>query len=164
MIIKATEDLGCALKALVRDEREYCKADEMQLFQALSVLMKDYPERLVIIYEAFKCRSTSRMRRGWSNINCKGAVVREQFQNSTRFSLITIDGINSFAPEPCHTVLRDQIDDESAIGTVDADCFCTGLRHLRPVLEFFPVWRSSIRSFNGQHFNARVRRNQRSNQ
>ena len=122
------EDLGYSSKVLTRVARESCETDETQFLQALSILLQEHPERLITIDKTHKDRNASRKQRGWSKRNCKAVITRKWFQNVARYTLIAVANINGFIPAACHTVLRDQISDKGAAGTVDADYFIYWVR------------------------------------
>ena len=111
------------------------EADEIRFLQALSILLQDCPERLVLIDETHKDRNASRKRRGWSRRNCENIVSRKWFQNVVRYTFIDVADINGFIVSACHTVMRDQISEEGAAGTVDQEYFLYWVKnYLCPVL------------------------------
>ena len=76
--------------------------------------------------------------KGGSRRNCDSMVSHEWFQNVVRYTLIGAADINGFIVSACHTVLRDQISEEGAAGTVDGDYFLYWIRtYLCPVLGRF---------------------------
>ena len=50
-------------------------------------------------------------------------MIQEWFESVTRYTLIAAADINGFIPAACHTVLRDEISEEGAAGTVDGEYF-----------------------------------------
>jgi len=50
-------------------------------------------------------------------------IATLQEESVVRYTLIAAANINGFIPSACHTVLRDQISEEGAAGTVDSDYF-----------------------------------------
>ena len=123
------------MKVLSRAARERCETDEIRFLQALSILLQDCPERLVLIDETHKDRNASRKRRGWSRRNCETLLTHEWFQSVVRYTLIAAADINGFIVSACHTVLRDTISEEGAAGTVDGDYFLYWVKnYLCPVL------------------------------
>ena len=62
-------------------------------------------------------------------------VINEWFESVARYTLIAAADINGFIPAACETVMRDEISDEGAAGTVDSDYFVYWVEHfLCPVL------------------------------
>ena len=49
--------------------------------------------------------------------------MNEWFESCIRYTLIAAADINGFIPAACHTVVRDEISDKRAAGTVDGDYF-----------------------------------------
>lgn len=49
--------------------------------------------------------------------------MNEWYESCIRYTLIAAADINGFIPCACHTVVRDEISDEGAAGTVDGDYF-----------------------------------------
>ena len=98
--------------------------NEIRYLQALEILLQSSPERLVTIDETHKDRNAARRRRGWGKKgNTDGAVMTEWFESCVRYTLIAAADINGFIPVACHTVIRDEISDEGAAGTVDGEYF-----------------------------------------
>ena len=50
-------------------------------------------------------------------------MIQEWFESVTRYTLIAAADINGFIPAACHTVLRDEVSEEGAAGTVDGEYF-----------------------------------------
>ena len=46
-------------------------------------------------------------------------MTREWFKNEVRYTLIAAADVNGFIPSACHTVMRDELLEEGAAGTVD---------------------------------------------
>ena len=91
-----------------------------------------------MIDETHKDRNAARRRRGWSNRNTKTVLTHEWFKSIVRYTLIGAADINGFIASACHTVLRDQISDEGAAGTVDSEYFLYWIKtYLFPVLGKF---------------------------
>ena len=61
-------------------------------------------------------------------------VIQEWFESVTRYTLIAAADINGFIPAACHTVLRDEISEEGAAGTVDIEYLYWVKHYLCPVL------------------------------
>ena len=65
-------------------------------------------------------------------------LTHEWFKSIVRYTLIGAADINGFIASACHTVLRDQISDEGAAGTVDSEYFLYWIKtYLFPVLGKF---------------------------
>ena len=90
----------------------------------MEIYLQSRPERLVTIDETHKDRNAARRRRGWGRKgNAGGVTVKAWFENAARYTLIAAADVNGFIPAACHTVLRDELSDEGAAGTVDGDYF-----------------------------------------
>ena len=50
-------------------------------------------------------------------------AMKAWFESVTRYTLLAAADVNGFISSACHTVLRDEISDEGAAGTVDGDYF-----------------------------------------
>ena len=102
---------------------------------ALKILLQEDEDRLITIDESHKDRNAGRRRRGWAHRNSGGVKVKEWYANVVRYSLLAAADVNGFIPAACHTVRRDEISDEGAAGTVDAEYFLDWVKnYLCPVL------------------------------
>lgn len=87
-----------------------------------------------MIDETHKDRNAARRRRGWKRRN-SNAEINERHPNNVRYTLLAAADVNGFIPVACHTVMRDQISEEGAAGTVDTEYFEYWVeRYLCPVL------------------------------
>ena len=119
-----TEKLRYSMKVLQTVAKQQCEMNEIRYLQALEILLQSNPERLVTIDETHKDRNAARRRRGWGKKgNTDGAVMTEWFESCVRYTLIAAADINGFIPVACRTVIRDEISDEGAAGTVDGEYF-----------------------------------------
>ena len=99
------------------------------------MLLQGDASRLITIDETHKDRNASRRRKGWAYQNSGGAKVKEWYRNVVRYTLIAAADVGGFIPAACHTVLRDEISEEGAAGTVDAEYFQYWIEnYLCPVL------------------------------
>ena len=130
--------LNYSLQALTTRAKQQCEDDQERFLQALAVLLQECPERLITIDETHKDRNASRRRRGWALKNSGGVNAAEWFRNVVRYTLIAAADINGFIPSACHTVLREELSDEGAAGTVDSEYFLYWVKeYLCPVLGNF---------------------------
>ena len=131
-----TEKLEYSTKVLQTVAKQQCEVDEIRFLQAIEILLQSCPERLVTIDETHKDRNAAKRRRGWGKKgNTDGAVMNEWFESCIRYTLIAAADINGFIPAACHTVVRDEISDEGAAGTVDGDYFLYWVKeYLCPIL------------------------------
>ena len=130
------EQLGYSMQVLQTVAKQQCECDEIRYLQALELMLQSCPERFITIDETHKDRNAARRRRGWGKRgNPDGVVINEWFESVTRYTLIAAADINGFIPAACETVIRDEISDEGAAGTVDSDYFVYWVEHfLCPVL------------------------------
>ena len=107
----------------------------------MEIYIQSQPERLITIDETHKDRNAGRRRRGWGHRGKTGGeIVHAWFQNVARYTLIAAADINGFIPAACHTVLRDEISDEGAAGTVDGEYFLHWVEeYLSPVLRSYEL-------------------------
>ena len=130
------EKLQYSMKVLNVAAKQQCKDEETRYLQAMEMVLQSNPDWLVTIDETHKDRNAARRRRGWSHRgNTEGMEVKEWYENVIRYTLLAAADVNGFIPSACHTVQRDDISDESAAGTVDADYFLYWVKtYLCPVL------------------------------
>ena len=130
------EELNYTMKVLQAISKQQCEQDEIRFLQAMEMYLQSCPERLITIDETHKDRNAARRRRGWGRKgNSGGVTVRAWFENVVRYTLIAAADINGFIPSAYHTVLRDEISDEGAAGTVDGEYFLYWVtKFLCPVL------------------------------
>ena len=116
--------------------KQQCEQDEIRFLQAMEIYLQAKAERLITIDETHRDRNAARRRRGWGHKgNLGGVTVKAWFENVARYTLIAAADINGFIPSACHTVLRDELSDEGAAGTVDGDYFLKWVKeYLCPVL------------------------------
>lgn len=121
------EKLGYSMKVLQTVARQQCEQDEIRFLQSLEILLQLCPERLVTIDETHKDRNAGRRRRGWGKKgNADGVVLNEWFESCAWCTLIESADINGFITAASHKIVRDELSDERAAGTVYGDYFCTG--------------------------------------
>ena len=130
------EKLSYSLQVLSTIAKRQCEDEETRFLEALDMLLQSCPDRLLMVDETHKDRNAARRRRGWCRRgNGDAAVVREWFDNVARYTLLAAADINGFIPSACHTVMRDEISEEGAAGTVDSDYFLHWVKtYLCPVL------------------------------
>ena len=118
------EKLDYSLQVLSTIAKQQCEDEETRYLQALEILLQSCPDRLVMVDESHKDRNAARRRRGWRRKGSgDAAVVKEWFNNVVRYTLMGAADINGFIPAACHTVLRDELSEEGAAGTVDGEYF-----------------------------------------
>ena len=130
------ERLGYSLQVLLTIAKQQCEQDEIRFLQAMEMYLQSDAERLITIDETHKDRNAARRRRGWGRKgNTQGVRTKAWFDNVARYTLIAAADINGFIPAACHTVRRDEISDEGAAGTVDAEYFLYWVKeYLFPML------------------------------
>ena len=130
------EKLGYSMKVLQTVAKQQCEADEIRFLQALEIMLQSCPDRLVTIDETHKDRNAARRRRGWGKKgNMDGGVLNEWFQSCVQYTLLAAADVNGFIPAACHTVVRDEISDKGAAGTVDGEYFIYWIKnYLCPML------------------------------
>ena len=90
----------------------------------MDLFLQPCPDRFITIDETHRDRNTARRRRGWGRKwNSGGVTVWSWFENVARYTLIATADINGFIPCACYTVMRDEISDKGAAGTVDGEYF-----------------------------------------
>ena len=102
---------------------QQCDEEEMQFKLALELLLQGDSNWLITIDETHKDRNAARRRRGWAHKNSGGVMTREWFKNEVRYTLMAAADVNGFIPSACHTVMRDELSEEGAAGTVDGEYF-----------------------------------------
>ena len=133
-----TKKIGYSLQSISTSAKQQCKEYQDQFLFALHQQLQGDPTRLITIDETHKDRNASRRRRGWAKRNSGGVKLKEWYTNVVRYTLIAAADIHGFITSACHTVLRDEILEEGAAGTVDADYFLYWVReYLVPVLGRF---------------------------
>ena len=130
------ERLGYSMKVLQTIAKQQCEVDEIRFLQAMEIYLQSDAERLITIDETHKDRNAARRRRGWGHKkNTGGVTMKAWFENVARYTLLAAADVNGFIPAACHTVLRDEILDEGAAGTVDGTYFLHWIKeYLCPVL------------------------------
>ena len=129
------EKLNYSLQVLETIAKQQSKDEETRYMQALDILLQSDPDRLIMVDETHKDRNAARRRRGWRKRGNGNAVaLREWFETVARYNLIAAAGINGFIPAACHTVVRDEISEEGAAGTVDIEYLYWVKHYLCPVL------------------------------
>ena len=130
------DKLGYSMQVLQRIAKQRNEQDEIKYLNALSLMLQSCPERFITIDETHKDCNAARRRRGWGKKgNPDGVVLNEWFESVVCYTVIAAVDINGFIPAACDTVLRDEISDEGAAGTVDSDYFLHWVEHyLCPVL------------------------------
>ena len=118
-----TERLSYSQQVLETLAKQQCVEDEHRFKLALALLLQGCPERLVTVDETHKDRNAARRRRGWARRNSGGLQTREWFLSEVRYTLLAAADIGGFVASACHTVMRDELSDEGAAGTVDGDYF-----------------------------------------
>ena len=114
---------------------QQCEEEEIQFRVALGLLLQGDVRRLITIDETHKDRNAARRRRGWAHRNSGGVMTREWFKNEVRYTLIAAADVNGFIPSACHTVMRDELSEEGAVGTVDGEYFLYWVKeYLCPML------------------------------
>ena len=99
------------------------------------MLLQGDGSRSITIDETHKDRNASRRRKGWAYRNSGGATIKEWYRNVVRYTLIAAADIHGFIPSACNTILRDEISEEGAAGTIDAEYFLYWVEnYLCPVL------------------------------
>ena len=74
-------------------------------------------------------------RRAWARRNSGGAAVKKWFENHVRYTMIAGTNIDGFVDCTIEFVEREEISNEGAVGTVDAERFHEWVaRHLCPIL------------------------------
>jgi len=129
--------LGKTLQVMNRKAAQQCEETQEQFKRALELLLQGDPERLLLVDETHKDRNAARRRRGWGRRNNKlgQSIISEWYRSVVRYTLIAAADINGFIESACDTVLRDEISDEGAAGTVDREYFVNWVRtKLCPVL------------------------------
>ena len=128
--------LGYSMKVLQNIASQQCELNETRFLEAMGLYLHGFPDRLITIDETHRDRNAARRRRGWGKKgNGGGVTVRAWFENVVRYTLIAPADINGFIPCACHTVLRDEVSDEGAAGTVDGEYFLHWVKnYLCPVL------------------------------
>ena len=134
-----TDKLGLTLQVLSTRAKQQCETSRGRFSAALSFLLQDCPERLLMVDETHKDRNAARRRRGWGRRNAKGGKkVAQWFKNTVRYTLIAAADINGFIECACETVDRNELSDEGAAGTVDREYFTRWVKEkLCPVLGRF---------------------------
>ena len=140
------DKLGYSLQVLQTVAKQRCEEDENQFLHSLGLYLQSCPERLITIDESHKDRNAARRRRGWGKRGkSDGVVLNEWFESCVRYTVIAAADINGFIPAACHTVVRDEILDEGAAGTVNGEYFLYWIKnYLCPVLGNYE--RGEIRS------------------
>ena len=103
--------------------KQQCEDDECRFKQAFALLLQGCPEWLVTVYETHKDRNAARRRRGWARRNLGGLETRECFLSEVRYTLLATADIDGLIPAACHTVIRYELSNEGAAGTVDGEYF-----------------------------------------
>lgn len=139
---------------LAKQQRE---EDEHRLKQAFEILLQRYLERLVTVDKTHKDRRAVRRRRGWGHRNLGSLETRDWIIFDIRYTLISAADISGFVQSACHTVMRDELSDEGAAGTVDDHYFLYWIKeYLVPTLSNYE--RGEPRPVDGQCLNPHVRR------
>ena len=134
-----SKKLDYSLKVLNDVAKQRRIEDEHMFKTCLEIVLQGCPERLIMIDETHKDRNAARRRRGWKKRNTD-AETTEWFQSCVRYTLMAAADIRGFIVSACHTVLRDQISEEGAAGTVDGDYFLYWIKeYLCPVLGNFEM-------------------------
>ena len=130
-----TTHFNYTLQTIMASAKQQCKEEQQAFLSSLKLLLQNDPDRLITIDETHKDRNASRRRRGWAVRNAGGATIKEWYRNVVRYTMIAAADINGFIPAACHTVLCDELSDEGAAGTVDAEYFLYWVKeYLCPVL------------------------------
>ena len=136
-----TNELGLTLQVLTTRAKQQCEISRSRFTAALSFILQNCPERLVMVDETHKDRNAARRRRGWGRRNARGGIkLAEWFKNTVRYTLIAVADINGFIECACETVDRRELSDEGAAGTVDREYFTRWVKEkLCPVLGRFDL-------------------------
>ena len=130
-----SERLGYSQQVMISLATQQCEEEEIQFKVALELLLQGDVNRLITVDETHKDRNAARRRRGWAHKNSGGVMTREWFKSEVRYTLIAAADVNGFIPSACHTVMRDELSEEGAAGTVDGEYFLYYIRtYLCPML------------------------------
>lgn len=93
------------------------------------------PEQVIIIDETHKDKNAARRRKAWGRRNSGGIALKRWFRNEIRYTMIAGMNLNGFVDSTIELVIRDEISNEGAAGTVDAIHFQSWVKeYLCPVL------------------------------
>lgn len=132
-----TKYLHKSLQVMKRRASQQCEVSQNKFKSALELLLQGDPARLILIDETHKDRNAARTSRGWGRRNNKlgSSIIEEWFKSVVRYTLIAVADINGFIECACDTILRDEISNEGAAGTVDREYFVNWVKtKLCPVL------------------------------
>lgn len=132
-----TRYLGKTQQVMRRRASQQCEVAQARFKRALELLLQGDPERLVLIDETHKDRNAARRSRGWGRRNNKlgDSIISEWYKSVVRYTLIAVADINGFIESACDTVLRDEISNEGAAGTVNREYFVNWVKtKLCPIL------------------------------
>ena len=92
-------------------------------------------EQVVFIDETHKDKAASRRRRAWGRLNSGGVKLERWFRQEARYTMIAGFNVDGFVMSTIECVMRDEISQEGAAGTVNADHFEDWVEHyLCPIL------------------------------
>jgi hypothetical protein len=129
-----TQKLDVSLQVCVEVATQRNELQRFEYRMALDVLVQ-HPKQVIVIDETHKDRNASRRRRGWGKRNGGGVKVNRWFNENINYTMIAAMNYFGFIDASIKLVMRDEISEEGAAGTVDAQGFQEWVReHLVPIL------------------------------
>ena len=129
-----TEKLNLSLQVCVEVATQRNELQRYLYKRALDVLVQ-HPKQVIVLDETHKDRNASRRRRGWGNRNGGGVKINRWFTENINYTMIAAMNYHGFIDSTIKLVMRDEISEEGAAGTVDGNGFRNWLReYLLPVL------------------------------
>ena len=129
-----TDKLRTSLQVCTEVATQRNKEERRQYRHALDLLVQ-HPNQVLVLDETHKDRNASRRRRGWGKRNGDGVKIRRWFRMNLNYTMIAAMNINGFIGSTIKLIMRDEISDEGAAGTVNGEGFQEWVReYLLPVL------------------------------
>ena len=129
-----TDKLRTSLQVCTEVATQRNKEERRQYRHALDLLVQ-HPNQVLVLDETHKDRNASRRRRGWGERNGDGVKIRRWFRMNLNYTMIAAMNINGFIGSTIKLIMRDEISDEGAAGTVNGEGFQEWVReYLLPVL------------------------------
>ena len=95
-------------------------------------------DQVIVLDETHKDKNSSRRRRAWGQRNSKGLALRKWFRRKFWYTMIAAMDITGFIDSTIDLILRDEVGEDGASGTVDSEQFEGWVEnHLCPVLGLF---------------------------
>jgi hypothetical protein len=129
-----TQKLSISLQVCVEVATQRNELQRYQYRLALDILVQ-HPKQVIVLDETHKDKNASRRRRGWGKRNGGGVKINRWFNETVNYTMIAAMNYLGFIDSSIKLVMRDEISEEGAAGTVDGAGFQDWVReHLLPIL------------------------------